>query len=251
MTIVIRRVIPHLFALLFVCGATLCVPARGSASSGGVGIRGSGDRFGSSVVEAADQLVSASANGVTIATQASVILRNGLVVTGSVGTGTAGKTVEIQRWGAKTHWAWQNTTQAPVRRGGRFVAVWTTNHIGRFALRAVVQPAGGATASAGMPIVTVTIYRPAIATLYGPGFYGSHTACGTMLRRGTVGVANRTLPCGTPVAIYYGGRTLIVPVIDRGPYANGADWDLTIATGKLLGIDTTATIGAVSLPRGG
>ncbi len=40
----------------------------------------------------------------------------------------------------------------------------------------------------------------------------------------------------------------MVPVIDRGPYANGADWDLTVATGKALGITGTAQIDAVSLP---
>jgi rare lipoprotein A (peptidoglycan hydrolase) len=61
-------------------------------------------------------------------------------------------------------------------------------------------------------------------------------------------VANRTLPCGTPVALYYNGRTLVVPVIDRGPYANGADWDLTAATAKKLGVTGTNTIAAVSLP---
>jgi hypothetical protein len=38
-------------------------------------------------------------------------------------------------------------------------------------------------------------------------------------------------------------------VIDRGPYANHADWDLTTATATALGIDGTATIGAVSLPQ--
>ena len=70
-----------------------------------------------------------------------------------------------------------------------------------------------------------------------------------VLRRATLGVANRTLRCGDKVALYYRGRTLIVPVIDRGPYANGADWDLTEATDKALGIPGTATIGAVSLPR--
>jgi len=52
------------------------------------------------------------------------------------------------------------------------------------------------------------------------------------------------------VAVYYQGRTLIVPVIDRGPYANGADWDLTMATGRAVGLLGSATIGAVSLPRG-
>jgi rare lipoprotein A (peptidoglycan hydrolase) len=51
------------------------------------------------------------------------------------------------------------------------------------------------------------------------------------------------------VALYYQGRTMVVPVIDRGPYANNADWDLTDATARALGIDGTATVGAVSLPR--
>jgi hypothetical protein len=38
-------------------------------------------------------------------------------------------------------------------------------------------------------------------------------------------------------------------VIDRGPYANGADFDLTMATGQALGLGGTARIGAVSLPH--
>jgi rare lipoprotein A (peptidoglycan hydrolase) len=113
----------------------------------------------------------------------------------------------------------------------------------------VVQRSAGARAASDSPSLTITVYRPSLATLYGPGFYGQRTACGTLLRARTLGVANRTLKCGTPVAIYYGGRTLIVPVIDRGPYAHHADWDLTMATARALGIDGTGTIGAVSLPR--
>jgi hypothetical protein len=50
------------------------------------------------------------------------------------------------------------------------------------------------------------------------------------------------------VAIDYQGQTLIVPVIDRGPYAHHADWDLTIATGRVLGMRGTALLGATSLP---
>jgi rare lipoprotein A (peptidoglycan hydrolase) len=96
--------------------------------------------------------------------------------------------------------------------------------------------------------VTTTVYRPSRATEYGPGFYGKKTACGQRLSRGTIGLASRTLRCGESVAIYYQGRTLVVPVIDRGPYANGADWDLTMATGTALGIQGTAQIDAVSLP---
>jgi len=206
---------------------------------------------GSAGAQPGNTTVTASANGITIATRASALLRNGLQFTGSAPSGDAGKVLEIELYGAKTGWTWQPTVQTRVGSGGSFTAVWQTNHIGRFAIRAVIQQAAGASASAsgGWPTVTVTVYRPSLATLYGPGFYGQKTACGVTLRRGTLGVANRTLPCGTPVAVYYRGQTIVVPVIDRGPYANGADWDLTMATGRALGMDTTATVGAVSLPR--
>jgi peptidoglycan lytic transglycosylase len=193
--------------------------------------------------------VSASGDGMTITTNASALLRNGLVVTGSLPSGDAGRTVQLELLGSKTNWTWQVVDQSQVQRDGSFSAVWNTNHIGRFAIRAVVGAGNAASASSGLPAVTVTVYRPSLATLYGPGFYGRRTACGTILRRQTIGVANRTLPCGTLVAIYYQGRTMIAPVIDRGPYAHGADWDLTMAAGRALGMTGTAELGAVSLPR--
>jgi rare lipoprotein A (peptidoglycan hydrolase) len=184
----------------------------------------------------------------TISTIASAILRNSLTVSGSLPTADAGKTVELEIMGSKTRWAWQAVASSPVQSNGSFSAVWNTNHIGRFGIRAIVPSDGASSASAGAPTVTVTVYRPSVATLYGPGFYGHRTACGMILRRTTIGVANRTLPCGTPVAIDYQGQTLIVPVIDRGPYAHGADWDLTMATGKALGMTGTSLLGATSLP---
>jgi rare lipoprotein A len=94
----------------------------------------------------------------------------------------------------------------------------------------------------------VVVYRMAIATIYGPGFWGSRTACGQILHKTTMGVAHRTLPCGTKVSLYYNGRTIVVPVIDRGPYANGADWDLTEATARALGMDTTSKVGGATMP---
>jgi hypothetical protein len=65
---------------------------------------------------------------------------------------------------------------------------------------------------------------------YGPGFYGQHTACGQTLTTTLLGVANRTLPCGTLVSFKWGSRTITVPVVDRGPYVSGRQWDLTYAT---------------------
>jgi rare lipoprotein A (peptidoglycan hydrolase) len=37
-------------------------------------------------------------------------------------------------------------------------------------------------------------------------------------------------------------------VIDRGPYAHNANWDLTMATGRALGMLGTAKVGAASIP---
>jgi rare lipoprotein A (peptidoglycan hydrolase) len=184
----------------------------------------------------------------TIATRESALLRTAELVSGSLPAATAGQTVQIQMLGARTGWSWQPVTQTVVRGNGTYLASWTPRLAGQFAVRSLIQQSG-ASAATSLPTVTVTVYRPAVATLYGPGFYGRRTACGTVLRRRTIGVANRTLRCGTSVAVYYSGRMMVVPVIDRGPYANGASWDLTMAAGKALGMATTVQIGAVPLPR--
>ncbi len=103
-------------------------------------------------------------------------------------------------------------------------------------------PSGkAASQSAAKPKVRPT----ALATWFGPGFYGKQTACGQTLTTAVVGVANRTLPCGTLVKVTYGSHVLTVPVIDRGPYGSiGADWDLTGAAAETLGITETVRIHA-------
>jgi len=65
--------------------------------------------------------------------------------------------------------------------------------------------------------------------------YGLGLACGGVLGRNQLGVAHKTAPCGTLVTFTYGGRSLTVPVIDRGPYIAGREWDLTGATAAALG----------------
>ncbi len=74
------------------------------------------------------------------------------------------------------------------------------------------------------------------ASWYGPGLYGNHVACGGILRPGTIGVAHKTLPCGTKVTFAYRGRYIVARVIDRGPYVSGRAWDLTRAASDALGV---------------
>jgi rare lipoprotein A (peptidoglycan hydrolase) len=84
-----------------------------------------------------------------------------------------------------------------------------------------------------------------LATWFGPGLFGRHTACGQTLTKQLVGVANRTLPCGTLVDFSYRGKQATVPVVDRGPYAsNGADWDLTEGAARLLKMGGIAKLDA-------
>jgi hypothetical protein len=77
---------------------------------------------------------------------------------------------------------------------------------------------------------------------YGPGLYGNGTACGQTMTRTLVGVAHRSLPCGTLVTFRYNGITLTVPVIDRGPYVSGRTWDLSAGACAKLHHCFTGTI---------
>jgi len=170
-------------------------------------------------------------------------------VTGALEGAGSGQELLVQRNAGRAAWI----TVARVRTGARgtFAARWRPDRVGRFTLRAV--PAGDtapvASAADALPTTPTTVYSAAIATQYGRGSYGTRTACRTILRPGTIGVAHRTLPCGTLVEIYYRGTTLRVPVIDRGPYANGADWDLTDAAARALRFNGLSYVGAIRVGR--
>lgn len=74
-----------------------------------------------------------------------------------------------------------------------------------------------------------------LASWYGPGFYGNRTACGHTYTPEVLGVAHRTLRCGTRIALTSPrGITLTVAVIDRGPYVAGRSLDLSNATRTAL-----------------
>jgi hypothetical protein len=124
---------------------------------------------------------------------------------------------------------------------GRFSLRWSTGDSGIYTVRATVT--GGERASAARDRERLNVYRPAQASYYGPGLYGNATACGGRLTPSTKGVAHKTLPCGTKVTLRYRGRTVTVPVIDRGPFAGNREYDLTAATKRKLGFGSTGAVG--------
>ncbi|MGZ3585767.1 MAG: septal ring lytic transglycosylase RlpA family protein [Candidatus Limnocylindrales bacterium] len=82
--------------------------------------------------------------------------------------------------------------------------------------------------------LVMAAWRTTTVSWYGPGFYGKRTACGVAMTQDLVGVAHRTLPCGTIVQFRSNGRTVAAPVVDRGPYVAGRIWDLTAGLCALL-----------------
>jgi hypothetical protein len=142
---------------------------------------------------------------------------------------------------------WTAIGNAVAGRDGSFSVPWRAPQIGRFTLRARAAGDASASAAASTPATQIEVYRPVVATIFGPGFYGSTTACGQRMTAQLVGVAHRTLPCGTLVDIVYGDRMMTVPVVDRGPYAHGVSYDLTTAAAEQLGVNDTVHIGALAL----
>lgn len=128
-------------------------------------------------------------------------------------------------------------------RPWRKTRLWTALPLLAAALALSATPAqattGGASAVSGPGAedggeVAFAPMQWAGATWYGPGLYGRHTACGQLLGPDTIGVAHRSLPCGTTVKFVYHGHSIVTQVIDRGPYSRGNSWDLTQAAASAL-----------------
>lgn len=76
-----------------------------------------------------------------------------------------------------------------------------------------------------------------MASWYGPNFHGKPTANGGVFNQYAVTAAHRTLPLPSIVKVtnLENGRSLVVKVNDRGPYAKGRIIDLSKRTATLLG----------------
>jgi len=118
------------------------------------------------------------------------------------------------------------TASLQIQRHGRWVSLDRdrTNRAGRFILRKRIRGAMSSRARVRLNsgetrrIGRLNVYRRALASWYGPGLSGNRLGCGGTLSTGSLGVANKSLPCGTKVTLRHHGRVVRVPVIDRGPY---------------------------------
>ena len=126
-------------------------------------------------------------------------------------------------------------------KDGSFRVRWNAPRAGIYKAKATVRGTAQATRARSRSR-QINAYRAAHASYYGPGLYGNSTACGQTLTPSTVGVANKSLPCGTKVTFRYGGRTVEARVIDRGPYAGNREWDLTAALKAKLRFGTTGRV---------
>lgn len=255
----LRRAYANLFIPLAGLSSALLlllVPAVSLAGTGGGGLSGGSSTDSSSSssststttvrVHRANRTETASGDGITFRAVASGVLTWKTRFSGTTPARDAGRVVDIERTAKPGSSQWVLAAQATVAQGGTFAVTWRANRAGKLAFRVLlVRSASSASATAASPALRVTVFRLSKATWYGPGFFGHKTACGITLRRDTIGVANRSLKCGTKVSILYDGHSITVPVIDRGPYSNGAYWDLTQATAQALRMTETSHIGTL------
>jgi rare lipoprotein A len=88
------------------------------------------------------------------------------------------------------------------------------------------------------PAVKVAQAVTGEASWYGPGFHGQTTANGETFNQEELTAAHRSLPFGTKVKVtnINNGRSVVVRINDRGPFAAGRVIDLSAAAARIIGM---------------
>ena len=154
---------------------------------------------------------------------------------------------------------WAGVACAHWRAGGRCVAarqlrrrstgdrVKNTNYSPRVVADGEPVPRGGGTFKLGNPYtINGRTYYPShdpayraegIASWYGTDFHGRKTANGEVYDMNAISAAHPTMPMPSYARVtnLENGRSIVVRVNDRGPYAHGRIIDLSTGTAKALG----------------
>lgn len=93
------------------------------------------------------------------------------------------------------------------------------------------------------PAEDFTYDETGVASWYGPGFHAKNTANGEIYDQNELTAAHKTLPMPSLVRVTNldNGRSVVVRVNDRGPYANGRVIDLSRRGAQLLGFEGGGT----------
>jgi rare lipoprotein A len=88
-----------------------------------------------------------------------------------------------------------------------------------------------------------------VASFYADWFAGREMADGTPMDPGGDNAASRTLPIGTTAKVtnLATGRSALVTIQDRGPYAKGRLVDLSPTTAQKIGISRGQGVGRVRI----
>lgn len=192
----------------------------------------SGGAMSAGTATSAAQPVEVKAGVRVAAQQIGVLTGQTVVIRGRLLPELPGRKVALQGLEGST---WQTLATARTDDGGGFRLRYSTGAPSQEAIR--VRFAGDQTnARAARQAGQLTAYREAGASWYDDA---GNTACGF---HAYYGVANRTLPCGTQVALRYNGRSVTATVDDRGPFVAGRDWDLNQNTAGALGFGGVGTV---------
>jgi rare lipoprotein A (peptidoglycan hydrolase) len=102
------------------------------------------------------------------------------------------------------------------------------------ALLALLGPNGGRGCDIPSGLKETGQQVDGLASWYGPGFAGKHTASGAIFDPSLFTAANKELPLNTFLRVHYGGSCAIVLVNDRGPYGGGRVFDLSEGVAEYL-----------------
>ena len=129
----------------------------------------------------------------------------------------------------------QHTVTTALRRLNAWESVLRAKCICLFAAAVQLVPLNIIGAFAGS--------QSGIASIYSTES-GSRTASGRRLDPGALTAAHRSLPFGSKVRVTNrsNGRSIVVTVIDRGPFVRGRVIDLTPAAGRALGFSGLAPV---------
>jgi rare lipoprotein A len=214
-------------------GLLRAVPASGSASLAEP--RAYADRTSQTMGGRAHRVtpVQVSADLITHGRQRDVLAGGSVIVAGKLLPGRQGRTVALQ---GHSQAGWRTLARARTGHRGGFAVRYRPQDTALGRNLRVVFPGDPVNARSTGPAGAMSVYRASVASWYEDG--GS-TACGF---HAGLGVANRSLPCGTKVRFRHAGHTVTATVDDRGPYVGGRDFDLNQTTAAALGFDGVGTV---------